>query len=308
MKEINNDFNIIENTSVAIGCFDGVHKGHRLLINCAIKKAKEENFKALVYTFNPHPRKVLDRDFKLIYSPSAAKNLIKELKPNYLFIEKINSDFLNISPKNFIENILFKKLKAKSVTVGENFHFGRGGSGNSEYLKAYLEKKGIACSIIPILEHKGAISSSRIRGLIEEGKVNEANYLLERPFFLKGRVVKGRQDGRKMGFPTANIIPKSEYICPKIGVYAALVKIDNTFFGAVANVGFAPTFSANKLTAEAHIINFNKDIYGKNIEIFFIEKLRDEIRFNLVNELKNQLSLDKAKAETILKEKSLESF
>ena len=286
--------NNYKNSVIAIGNFDGIHIGHKKVLNAAYKKAKKMKKKFGLLTFEPVPvmffnKKILNH--RLDTLPQKISSLKKE-KLDFIIIQKFNKKFSKLSYKDFIRKILFKKIKCKYLYVSKNFKFGKKREGDVAKLKKF-EKRFSYKTIItsPLKKKKKTISSTIIRKLLQYGKIKKANYLLNRKWEIIGKVIKGSQRGRKIGFPTCNILLK-QYVIPKFGVYAVNVKINNITKKGIANVGYRPTFNGKKLLLEVNIFGFKKNLYNKNINVVFNKFIRPEKKFNNIIELKNQIKKD----------------
>jgi len=288
---INNNY---KNSVIAIGNFDGIHVGHKKVLSAAYKKAKKMKKKFGLLTFEPVPvmffnKKILNH--RLDTLPQKISNLKKE-KLDFIIIQKFNKKFSKLSYKDFIHKILFQKIKCKYLYVSKNFKFGNKREGDVSKLKKF-EKRYFYKTIItpPLTKKKKTISSTIIRKLLKSGEIKKANYLLSRKWEIIGKVIKGSQRGRKIGFPTCNILLK-KYIIPKFGVYAVNVKINNISKKGIANIGYRPTFNGKKLLLEVNIFGIKKNLYNKNINVVFNKFIRPEKKFNNIEELKNQIKKD----------------
>ena len=282
------------NSVIAIGNFDGVHIGHKKVLKSAFKKAKKTKKKFGLLTFEPLPVMFFNKDIKnhRIDSFQQKKlNLIKE-KLDFLIIQKFNKKFSNINYKTFISKILSNKIKCNYIYVSKNFRFGNKREGNVKKLKHYEKKYSFKTIITnPIKSNAKTVSSTIIRNLLKKGNLKKANYLLNRKWEIEGKVIKGAQRGRKIGFPTCNIILKN-YIIPKFGVYAVNIKINKTLKKGIANIGYRPTFNGKKLLLEVNIFNFKRNLYNKNINVIFNKFIRPEKKFKNILQLKNQIKKD----------------
>jgi len=286
--------NNYKNWVIAIGNFDGVHIGHKKVLNAAYKKAKKMKKKFGLLTFEPVPvmffnKKILNHRLDIL---SQKISSLKKEKLDFVIIQKFNKKFSKLSYKDFIHKILFKKIKCKYLYVSKNFKFGKKREGNVSKLKKF-EKKFYYKTIItsPLKKKKKTISSTIIRKLLQYGKIKKANYLLNRKWEIIGKVIKGSQRGRKIGFPTCNILLK-KYIIPKFGVYAVNVKINNISKKGIANIGYRPTFNGKKLLLEVNIFGIKKNLYNKNINVIFNKFIRPEKKFKNIIQLKNQIKKD----------------
>lgn len=294
-------------TACGMGNFDGVHLGHQRLINELVTRADKEGLESFVITFEPHPSKILcpKEAPPLITSLEQKRKIIESFGVKNLLLIPFTKKFSQMSYEEFINRILIEKLNAKLIVVGYNFQFGRGGKGTAEKLKSIGEQKGFETLIVPPVTVNGRIiSSTLIRSMIERGEVKEAKALLGRPFSIRGKVVKGEALGRKLGFPTANVFLSPQIIKPAFGVYAVLVSRDGKIHRGVANIGQKPTFKNRKgacnVTLEVHIFDFEQQIYGEEIEVYFIERIREEKPFHDVESLAFQVKNDIMKARSIL--------
>jgi len=286
-----------KNSVIAIGNFDGLHLGHQKVLNQARLKAKKENLKFGVITFEPIPNMFFNKNIRhhRINSKKQKIYYLNKLNLDFLIIINFNKYFSNIKADSFIDKILAEKLNSKYVFVSKNFRFGKKRTGNTNTLKIY-EKKYSYKTIItsPYQKNKKIISSSLIRKKIYEGKVAEVEKLLGRPWAIEGEVVKGEQRGRKIGFPTCNIKWDS-YVLPKLGVYWVQVESKNFKKKGIANIGYRPTFNGKTILLEVNIFGIKVNLYKKILKVSFIKFIRSEKKFKNINELKNQIKKDIAK-------------
>ena len=263
---------------VAIGNFDGLHVGHQKVLKEARKKAKSKNLNFGLITFEPVPTMFFNKNLKnhRINSLSQKIHFIKKNKLDFLVIINFNKSFSNLSAEKFIKKILFKKLKSKYIFISKNFKFGKKRYGDINTLK-YFEKKYLYKTVVttPHKKKNKIISSSLIRKIINKGGVKEVEKLLGRAWCVEGKVIKGAQRGRKIGFPTCNI-KLDPYTIPKLGVYSVHVQINNTKKRGVANIGYRPTFNGKNLLLEVNIFGINKNLYKKILKISFIKFIREE--------------------------------
>lgn len=287
---------------VTLGNFDGLHLGHRKILSKIVKRAHSLGVPSVVYTFVPHPLKIVapDKSPPLITTPEEKAELISELGIDFLVLARFTKGFAAKHPREFIEDVLWKGLRPREVWVGHDYAFGKGKQGTTGYLEKLGAELGFKTGVVAAHKKSGAvISSSRIRVLIKQGQVKEAAELLGREFSLTGCVVKGRGAGLPLGFPTANLKTRNELI-PKDGVYAAVVELKSKLYPAVVNIGPAPTFKRRKKIVEVHILDFTATIYDKNIKVFFIKKIRDVQKFATTGELAEQIARDVKKARRAL--------
>ncbi len=283
-------------TAIALGNFDGVHIGHKYLIEDNIRKAMEMNLKPGVLLFNNHTKNVLKKNSKsvpILTSNEQKLKILKDLGVEVVFTMDFNENVMKLSGEEFVENIIIDQLKAKLVTVGFDYRFGYKAVGDCRYLKDLGIKKGFKTNIItPITIDNEIVSSTKIRQLLMEGNIKKANKFLGRYYTIIGQVVKGSNRGTKLGFPTANISPVDNYTIPKIGVYKTITILEEQKYLSLTNIGFNPTFNEKKLKVENHILNFNSNIYGKTIEIMFVDFIREDIKFNTAEKLIEQIKKD----------------
>ena len=284
---------------IAIGNFDGIHLGHQKVINEARKKAKSKKLPFGIITFEPVPVMYFNSKIKnhRINSLEQKKIQLKKLKLDFLIIIKFNKNFSSLTAEKFIEEIIYNKTKCSFLYVSKNFKFGYKRKGNIQTLKKYEKLYNFKCLIIrPYKKNKKVISSTLIRKKIINGKIREANTLLNREWNIKGKVIKGRQLGRKIGFPTCNL-QLNDYIVPRNGVNAVKVKGSNFNKKGIANVGFRPTFNGKKLLLETNIFGIDKNLYNKEIDISFKKFIRREKKFKDLEHLKKQIKIDIKKAK-----------
>lgn len=289
------NIDIKENCAICIGNFDGLHLGHRLIISALKEEAKIKNLKSAIMTFEPHPFKYFNRPIKLISTPIKRLDKFKEQDVDYLIIANFNNKLANLTPHQFVKNILVDKLHAKLIIVGNDYRFGKGKEGDIKLLSIIGSHYGIECMFAHKIKDSddSNISSSKIRSLLENGNVEEAARLLTCPYILEGKVVVGDKIGRKSGYPTINIKVENEVI-PAFGVYAAKVRVKNNIYNAMAYIGNRPTISnKQELRVEANIFNFNKEIYGEYAEIMLYKYIRSDIKFNSFDMLIKQINEDK---------------
>lgn len=304
MKIIRDNFTKIMKvpTVIILGSFDGIHVGHRALIEGAkalageIKaKLKVDHVEVMVCTFDNHPLSVINKDIcpKLIMGNKEKAELFEELGVDILNFMEFNRGFMEISPFEFIKNIK-EHYNAHGIVVGFNYRFGYKNLGDVELLKKNSLNLGYELKIVePVTVDGEVASSSVIRHNLQEGNIERANKLLRRPYMLKGKVIEGKHIGRTIDFPTVNLNYNKKYLVPKGGVYGTIVEYKKSFYKGITNIGFNPTVDGKKLSIETHILNFNENIYKKDIKIYFLEKIRDEKKFSTLSELKEQLIKDK---------------
>jgi len=295
----------LKDTIVTIGTFDGVHLGHQKIIKKLVELKKKNGGETLLFTFDPHPRKVLfpeQSDLKLITTTQEKCELLKQFGIYNVLVFPFTIEFSKMSAKDYISKTISEKLKTKTLVIGYDHRFGSNREGNIETLKQISSDYNFELVEIPVQEiNQLNISSTHIRKAIEDGEIEVANSFLGYSFFMSGIVVKGKQLGKTIGYPTANIkLLDVDKIKPKTGVYAVNIVIDHIKFKGMLNVGYNPTTDSDRIQKiEVNIFDFDKDIYGKTIKIAFIKHLRNEVKFANLDELKKQLAKDKIACEKI---------
>jgi len=291
----------LQGSVVTMGNFDGIHLGHQALIDGAVEDARSSRIPSVVLTFEPHPLQVLapERAPKMLLSHKDKMELLRSLGVDVVMIQHFDLQFAKLAAEEFVRFVLLDRLKAAKIWVGKDLRFGQGRKGGVDDLLRWGTEAGFQVGIVePILVDGVRVSSSRIRQLITDGKVDGARSLLGRYHFVSGRVVTGHQRGRDLGFPTANISSRTE-VLPADGIYATLLHLGERTLLSVSSVGLNPTFGAGPRTIESHILNFHEDIYGAHVKLAFVEKIRDEKKFASTDELANQIRGDVASAQVI---------
>jgi riboflavin kinase/FMN adenylyltransferase len=289
-------------TAVALGTFDGVHVGHQRIISQAVALARESGATGVVFTFGNHPLSVIapDRCPPLIVSPEYKAELIAGLGADVLLSIPFTADFLQLTPRQFID-LLVERLRPAFLVVGDNYSFGHRGAGNPELLRQAGRELGYEVIIPPtVLVDDQPVSSTLIRQHILAGRVGEAARFLGRPFRLSGVVTAGDGRGRTLGFPTANLVATGEQIIPADGVYAVLVQAGGQSYQGVANIGANPTFNGLSHRTEVHVFDFSGDLYDRTITVDFMARLRGEESFAGPEKLREQISRDVVAAREIL--------
>ncbi len=302
-----NDFHA-KNPVVSIGVFDGVHRGHRAIIDLLKKKAQEINGESVVVTLWPHPRLVLKKDIDnlhLLNTLEEKKLLLEMQKIDHLVIIPFNRETSELTALEFIKHILVNKIGVRYLLIGYDHHFGKRGKGDFQDLKKYSRQYNFQVERLEAktADDKTQISSTVIRNSLFEGNILEANAYLGYHYFIIGRVVAGRHIGKEIGFPTANIEPVETYkLIPRKGVYAIQMTLEGKKLNGMLNIGYRPTISAHgyKKTIETHIFDFDQNIYNMKIIIHFLERIRDEKKFESVDALVSQLHKDKTQILKIL--------
>jgi len=285
---------------MALGNFDGVHLGHQALVASLVEKARENKGTAGAFIFEPHPAQVLTPHNapKLLVTPELKACLLQKMGLDILIYNVFTRDIAAWSPEKFVKEILVKRLQVSEVFVGFNYSFGHKGAGSPESLREMGKDMGFAVNVIPPVTLNGeVVSSSAVRKALEHGDIKHAFEMLGYYPVLQGMVIEGEHRGSQIGFPTANIGVERLYNVPGKGVYAAKAKVRGELYNAVVNIGSKPTFHDNyPISIEAHLMDFKQQIYGEEIDLYFIQKLRDEQKFNSIQELVRQIGQDRDKA------------
>jgi riboflavin kinase/FMN adenylyltransferase len=284
-------------TVLTIGTFDGVHIGHKKIIDRLTKTAQSEVLESVVLTFFPHPRMVLQQnsDIKLLNTIEEKQQLLAQIGLDILIIHPFDKTFSELSAEEFVKDILIDKLKIKKIIIGYDHRFGKNRSAGIEDLIILGKKYDFEVEQIPAQEiDEVSVSSTKIRKALEEGHVTLANSYLGYNYFFNATVIQGKQLGRTIGFPTANLKVSEDYkLIPEIGVYVVEGVVEGQNLKGMMNIGFKPTVDGKNLSVEVHFFDFNQDIYGKSIQVSVVEKIREEQKFASVEELKMQLEKDK---------------
>lgn len=284
-------------TIATIGTFDGIHIGHQKILNSLARFAKENSLKSVVITFDPHPRKIINKknSIELINTIEEKKEKLKTLGIDYLIVQKFDEKFSETEANKFVE-ILKNNINIEKLIVGYDHRFGKNRNADINDLKKYGKELNFEVIEIDALEIEEVnISSTKIRSAIKDGNIRQANSYLGYNFFLGGEVVKGHSRGKELGFPTANLKIDEDKIIPKNGVYLVKSKIDHQDVYGMMNIGYNPTFNNKSKKIETHFFNLNKNLYGKIIKIELLEYIREEKRFETVDDLIQRLKLDREK-------------
>ncbi|MGL5718315.1 MAG: bifunctional riboflavin kinase/FAD synthetase [Paraclostridium sp.] len=289
-----NEINDIENSIVTIGNFDGIHKGHIKLIKKAVNYAKKKEYKSVVFTFENHPMKYFrSNSIKNILTNDEKIGILESMGVDIIVMIPFNEYMTRISAQSFVKNILVDKLHCRKAIVGHDFKFAKNKEGNGRILKKIGESYNMEVEVIkPIKIKDTRISSTIVRTLIENGDVSKVKEFLGRNYSIEGEVIHARKIGRTIGFPTANILVDVNLIIPKNGIYAVKVHLGSRQLYGATNIGYNPTVNGQSLSIETNILDFDEDIYGEIIKIEFLERIRDEKKFDSLNDLKDQLSKD----------------
>ena len=287
----------------AVGNFDGVHLGHQAVLRRATEEGRRRRGRVVAATFHPHPRAVLTPGAqpKLLTTMELRREALLRYGADEVWEIRFDEELSRKGPEEFVRDVLVGEIGAEAVVVGENFRFGHGAAGDVGDLGRLMRRFGGKAYSVPVRAEDGVagISSTRIRRLVAAGEVEEAAKLLGRPYVLRGEVVVGEKRGRGIGFPTANVLPDPVVVVPGRGVYAGFVRVGKELYAAASNVGLAPTFEGREGRVEAHILDFEGELYGLVVDVDFVRRIRSERRFSGVDELRAQIARDVEEARRI---------
>ena len=295
------------NCAVAIGNFDGVHLGHRKILNVLVEDAKKSNLFPLLLTFHPHPAKILTKKkIELLQTIEQRLDEIKKSGVQMTVVLSFDKELSQISPEDFIRTIVVQKLKAKKVVVGDNFRFGIDRTGDVSTLHKWAPHYGYSVqSVAPVTIQGSVVSSSSIRKFLHQGDIERANLLLGRAYEIEGTVVRGKSRGKRLGYPTANIHPLNDIAPP--GIFISEVGIGSRTYPAITHVGSKPTFDETDIMIESYIIDYDGSLYQKKLRVFFLKKIREEKKFETPKALSLQIKNDLEKTRTFFKEQNSRS-
>jgi riboflavin kinase/FMN adenylyltransferase len=292
-----NEFKPSKKTIVTLGTFDGVHLGHTAILDKICTIAKQENLESVLLTFFPHPRLIIsnDSEIKMLNTMAEKAMLLEQKGIQNFIIHPFDKLFSELSPREFVEQVLIKQLNIQKIIIGYDHKFGKNRAADFNDLIAFGKEFGFEVEEISAKQvNEVSVSSTKIRDSLLEGKVSLANEYLGYAYMLSGIVVNGNQLGRTIGFPTANIeIPESYKLIPKYGVYLVTAIVNKKAVFGMMNIGIKPTLGGNLLSIEVHLLHFSEDIYGQKIQVNVIERLREEQKFESLEALKLQLEVDK---------------
>jgi len=286
---------------LALGNFDGLHRGHLKIIERVRRGAAEHGGTAMAMTFDPHPPRVVrpDKAPPLLMTKAQRLDALHAAGIRCVAVVRFTHDLSMWDPETFVRTVLVEWLRVSEVWVGANFLFGHGRSGNFSVMRTLGQRFGFRADKIDPVRYKDfVVSSTRIRRLIAEARVDEAGALLGHPYYIDGTVVEGRRRGRELGFPTANLHTENELL-PPFGVYATTATIDGAVHAGITNIGVRPTFGETAVTVETHLLRFAGDVYGKRVRLGFVQRLRDERRFEDVDALRAQVEADCMRADRL---------
>ncbi|MCL5283116.1 MAG: bifunctional riboflavin kinase/FAD synthetase [Armatimonadetes bacterium] len=290
-------------SEVAIGTFDGVHRGHRTIIETAVRESKHQSLQSVVLTFDHHPFELLfpDRMPGYLTTPEQRNYLVAKTGAERLVIAQFNRPFADLHPDQFLKEVVVGKIGAIEVVVGSNFRFGHRQSGDVKFLNDHQQELGYRARVInSVCERGDVISSTRIRNLIRHGEIGKAEWLLGHPFVLDTVVVNGEGLGCRLGYPTANLRPTIGQVIPADGVYAALVKIDNRRYMAAGSIGERATMGGKERVIEMHLLDFEGDLYQRRLQARFIQRIRGQVKFDTVDQLTKEIGNDVKETRRIL--------
>lgn len=296
-----------DNCAVAIGNFDGVHRGHRKILKVLVEDAAKSNLFPLVLTFHPHPAKILiKKRIELLQTIEQRLDEIKKSGVQMVVVLSFDHALSRISAEEFIQTIVIKKLKAKKIVVGENFRFGRDRTGDVARLQEWAARYGFSIRSIPPVTVEGTVaSSSLIRKLLHEGDVEKTNLLLGRPYEIEGTVIRGKARGKGLGYPTANIHPVNDIAPP--GVFISMVGIGSRKYPSITHVGGKPTFNETDIMIESYIIDHDESLYEKRLRVSFLKKIREERKFETAEALSLQIKKDLEQTRVYFQEQNFSS-
>lgn len=299
------DFHPVTNAVVTSGTFDGVHLGHQKILHRIREIARSIGGETVLLTFWPHPRLVLypeEHNLRLLSTFEEKASLLRQFGIDHLVTIPFTQEFSQLTSEEFIRKVLIEKIQTKKLVIGYDHRFGKNREGSFEYLQAHSSEFGFELEEISREDvDEIGVSSTKIRKALESGDVQTANQYLGRPYELNGIVVKGQQIGRSIGFPTANIhVPNDYKLIPKDGVYAVEARVEDQIFKAMLNIGNRPTVDGTRKTVETHIFDFQGDLYNKLITVYFRAFIREERKFENLEALKSQLTLDQKSAKSLL--------
>lgn len=292
--EITTDYKAEEECFIALGNFDGVHLAHKKLLNQLVEKAMKNNINSAILAFKNHTKNIINKKPQRLLTSNIQKYLkLDDIGIKYCYEILFDNKLMQMSAEDFVKTLLYENLKVRGIFVGYDYCFGYKASGNIHLLKKLCDELNIKLFILnEVIYENHVLSSSYIRGLIEQGQIDIANKYLGYDFAIEGEVVHGKKLGTMMGFPTANIKIDTNYVIPKFGVYNSTVVIDGVKYIAATNIGKNPSIENSGLRIESHIINFSKNIYGKKIEIILHDYIRGEVKFDSIDELFVQIRKD----------------
>ena len=283
-------------STVAIGTFDGIHVGHQAIIKAAVQDAAAHNRASIVFTFDRHPAELLapDRAPDYLTTSEQRNRYVADLGVDGLVIAEFDRALAKLSPEDFVARILISRLGARSIVVGANFAFGKNRAGDIGFLEAAQQRYDFSlCALDPVVIAGSPASSTRVRELLRSGKIEEAEQVLGHPYWLAGKVVEGQKLGRKLGYPTANLDLDCRQVVPLDGIYAVRVRLDDgRLIQGACSIGDRPTVAGAGRSIETYLLDFDEDIYGRSMEVRFVQRLREEQKFESLDALIQQMEKD----------------
>jgi riboflavin kinase/FMN adenylyltransferase len=307
VRDINDSKLSLPACVLTMGNFDGIHLGHQALLRNAVEDAGRRNVPSAVLTFEPHPLKVLapERAPRLLLAPQDKMRLLGGFGIDYVVAQRFDQRFSELAPEEFVKRYLVERLRTKKIWVGRDLRFGQGRKGSVDDLVNWGVVSGFEVGIVePILLNGIRISSSEIRKLIEEGRVEEVQPMLGRFHFVAGTVIKGQQRGKQLGFPTANLACRTEVI-PADGIYATTIEVKGELRLSVSSIGVNPTFGEGPRTVETFVLDFAGDLYGQEAILWFVKRIREERKFSSAETLIDQMNRDVSAAREIFRQQNL---
>ncbi|MCC8081625.1 MAG: bifunctional riboflavin kinase/FAD synthetase [Lachnospiraceae bacterium] len=302
MKYIRNtlDFHISEPSVLSLGKFDGLHLGHKFLIR-ELEKGQKEGYRSVIFTFDIPPRSLQENDCRVLSTNKEKEHIFDEAGMDYVIECPFTEELKKMEPHAFLK-MLTDRIRIRRIVAGTDFRFGRGRSGSPADLKKYEDELGYRAVIVDKIQYRGEdISSTRIRKLVCEGQIEEANTLLGYPYFLTAHVRHGNEIGRTLGFPTVNLLPPEKKLLPPNGVYVSSIALDGEIYYGISNIGCKPSIDGvYPVGVETHIFDFDRQIYDREIKVSFLSYLRPERRFDSLEALQRQIRADYKKAEDLL--------
>ncbi|MBI2986283.1 MAG: bifunctional riboflavin kinase/FAD synthetase [Deltaproteobacteria bacterium] len=292
----------IAKSVLTLGNFDGIHLGHQALLQRVVQDAQALGGRSVVLTFEPHPLRLLapERAPRLILTHKDKMNLLDSFGVDVAIIQAFHRAFASMEADAFVRRYLIERLRVRKMWVGRDLRFGKGRKGRVEDLMRWGDASGFEVGIVEPVELGGVrVSSSRIRAMLERGEVQDAERFLGRYHFVSGRVIPGHQRGRQLGFPTANIVPRTE-VLPLDGIYATFLQAGERLWQSVTNIGVNPTFGDAPRTVESYVFDFSGDLYGRSVKLFFVKRIREERKFSSPETLVEQMKKDVLSAQQIL--------
>ncbi len=282
-------------TGIGLGNFDGLHIAHMALVNTLVSESKQRGLESVLYTFTKHPENIMRKKLftPMITSVNKKMSLLEITQLDYTYFEEFDEYFSRMSPEVFVRDILVNKLKMRLAVTGFDYRFGYKGQGDGEYLKELGQKYNYKVLTIPKIKiDDDVVSSTLIRKHVKKGDMDSAFKLLGRHYSITGIVERGKRIGNTLGFPTANIYPEEYLLIPAYGVYATRTLLNGRIYDSITNIGNNPTFNEQKVSIETYIMDYSEDIYGEDIEVFFLKRIRGEKKFNAVDDLVEQIRKD----------------